>query len=444
MINPLRINDSLSNRVTYYHLLAFLVSLPFDRFYSQLVFISLVLHSLITLEKNQISRIFRKEVIILQSVFLLTVICTAWSVYSENGFGVWEKQLAIFFFPLVLMLTNLELKNYRDSLVTIFAFTCTIVVVYLYADAFRIIAYYHFPFRKLFTPFFLNHNFSKPIGLHATYLSLYVALSAFSLLTSLLNKKNSRTTTVLYSVCIVILSAGLLQLASRAVLIAFLLIVNGVLPFFINEKKKKLGFLLVSLLVSGLVLFCIVRTDTLNLRLVQGFKEDVTDSSLKFSAADPRAKRWKLAVDLIRQSPVVGYGTGSEIPMLKDAYYEHKFYDSYLNSLNAHNQYLSFLLKGGLIALAVYLLTLLFAFRLAFRKKDPLFISFLLLITLTGFSENILDVNKGIFFYAFFLSLFACSHLEKHSKSIVHRSAGNHRKAYHVFLYKNHFNKTNP
>jgi O-antigen ligase len=444
MNHPLTIKDSLANKVTYFHLLAFLVSLPFDRFYSQLVFISLVLHTLITLEKKQLKQVLRKEVIILQSVFLLTVICTAWSVYRNNAFGAWEKQSAIFLFPLLFVLTDLDLNQYKNKLLAAFAYTCTALIFYLYVDAFRIISYYHFPLRKLFTPFFLNHNFSKPIGLHATYLSLYIALSIIALLMLIVNRKHHRASILLHTFCLLVLSAGLLQLASRAVLIAFLIIVNAVLPWYVATRKGKIRFLLLSVLVSALVLFCIFRTDSLNFRLVQGLRDDVSATSLPYSAADPRAKRWELAMSLVKQSPVVGFGTGAEIPMLKEAYFENKFYDSYLNELNAHNQYLSFLLKGGLFALAIYLFTLFYCFRIAIRKRDPVFIGFLVLVAVTGLSENILDVNKGIFFFAFFLSLFACAHLKKSAKPPDHKKAGNQRMASYVFLYNTEVKKPDP
>ena len=46
------INDTLSNKLGYYHLIFFLVALPFDRFYSQLVLISFLIHTLIHLGKN--------------------------------------------------------------------------------------------------------------------------------------------------------------------------------------------------------------------------------------------------------------------------------------------------------------------------------------------------------------------------------------------------------
>jgi O-antigen ligase len=109
---------------------------------------------------------------------------------------------------------------------------------------------------------------------------------------------------------------------------------------------------------------------------------------------------------LVAQSPVIGHGSGSEIQLLKERYFENKFYRSYLHGLNAHNQYISFLIKTGIWGLLVYLATLFFAFRLAITRKDLLLFSFLTIIAIVSFSENVLDVDKGTFFYAIFFSLF--------------------------------------
>jgi hypothetical protein len=64
------------------------------------------------------------------------------------------------------------------------------------------------------------------------------------------------------------------------------------------------------------------------------------------------------------------------------------------------------MLRSGIIGLLIYLIVLYYAFVQAIRKKDFLFFSFLVLVATVSVSENILDVNKGIFFYSFFLSFF--------------------------------------
>ena len=47
-----KINDSVANKISYYHLALFVASLPFNLFYSHLILISYALHTLIHLKKS--------------------------------------------------------------------------------------------------------------------------------------------------------------------------------------------------------------------------------------------------------------------------------------------------------------------------------------------------------------------------------------------------------
>jgi hypothetical protein len=77
------------------------------------------------------------------------------------------------------------------------------------------------------------------------------------------------------------------------------------------------------------------------------------------------------------------------------------------------------LVKAGIIGLLIYLYVLYFSFSKAVKWKDFIFLSFLILISVVSISENILDVNKGIFFYSFFLSLFLLGKSKEKTNSEV-------------------------
>ncbi|HSZ85613.1 MAG TPA: hypothetical protein VK787_06260, partial [Puia sp.] len=47
-----------------------------------------------------------------------------------------------------------------------------------------------------------------------------------------------------------------------------------------------------------------------------------------------------------------------------------------------------------------------FGFYTAIKYRDILFLGFMIIIGITSISENILETNKGIFFYSFFFSFF--------------------------------------
>jgi len=90
--------------------------------------------------------------------------------------------------------------------------------------------------------------------------------------------------------------------------------------------------------------------------------------------------------------------------LLHDEFFKAKMYSSFLANLNSHNQYFSFLVKSGAWGLLVYLLTLAYGFKTAIKKKDVVFISFMLLIAIVSLSENVLDADKGVMFYSLFFA----------------------------------------
>ncbi|HET7898320.1 MAG TPA: hypothetical protein VFL47_11630, partial [Flavisolibacter sp.] len=170
-------NDTLTNKLGFYHLVLFALLLPFDPFYSELVLVSFLLHTLISLKKGSVKNLFQKNVWFLASIFWVAVVCTFYTTDKQEGWKLLSRQLAILLFPVLFSLTTIDLKKYGRTILLAFAIACTLAVVYLYADALRIIRYHHFSLSALLSPAFMNHNFSEPIDMHATYLSLYLGLS---------------------------------------------------------------------------------------------------------------------------------------------------------------------------------------------------------------------------------------------------------------------------
>lgn len=428
-------NDTLTNKVSVAHLALFVATLPFDQFYSQVVLISFALHTLIHANKKDWKAIMRKEFLLLISVFLITVITTVYTSNKAEAFRLWGRQTAILIFPVLLFVNPVSLKKYTKPLLLLFALVITAVICYLYYDAVRIIRYNHLPISALLTSGFLNHNFSEPIDIHATYLSLYVALAlVVNTYYGLLEKEAMRKTFLLLSA--IVLLAGLVQLGSRAALISVLVILFFIAPFFLKGKRRW-WLLAASLLFVLSLATTVIFIGSFQHRFLQALKEDLSENTSANSVADPRMKRWDVALQLVKTRPLTGYGAGDEVDELMDGYYSNKLYDAYLNKLNAHNQYLGFMLTGGLFALAVYLVTLYFGFRLAFRSKNFVFAAFLVIIAVVSVSENILSRNKGIFFYSFFFTVFVCSECKK--KKVVQRqqlrkSTGNLAGPAYVFI----------
>ena len=157
------INDSFENKISYYLLAAFLIALPFEHFYSEILLSCFAIHTLIHLKKNRITAVNNKTVWIISSIFFLSLFTILYSNYVAEGFKDVSHQLGILLFPIFLSVTNLNLQRYKFSLLKIFAITCTITIVYLYIHAFRVIHYFHFSWQTIFSKSFINQNFSAPI-----------------------------------------------------------------------------------------------------------------------------------------------------------------------------------------------------------------------------------------------------------------------------------------
>lgn len=398
------IADTVENKISYYHLACFLIVLPFDFFYSEIILISFGLHTLLHAKKKNLKNILSKPVLTLISFYGLGLVAMLYSPDIPEAINVATRQLAILIFPVLFAISNLKLAQYKMNLICIFGFSCASTILYLYIDALHTIAYFNLPVSSLFSLIFMNHNFSIPIGIHATYLSAYTAFSITAFLYIILKNGQSKLQWV-YIIALVILFAGLIQLSSRSVFIAFLIVLNLAFPFLLFKGRKRILFFLTASLISISLFILINNVASFKTRYINELKADLTANVKIIENTEPRLARWNVIIDLIKKSPVIGYGSGSEKKLLKEKYFENGLYNSFLNEFNAHSEYLSILIKTGIAGLFLFLYILYFGFATAIRFKDIIFLGFMIIITTVSVSENILDLNKGIFFYAFFFSL---------------------------------------
>ncbi|QKJ29924.1 O-antigen ligase family protein [Mucilaginibacter mali] len=409
------IDDTTANRISYYHIMLMLATLPFDQFFSHAAFISFALHTLIHLDKTRLKALFTPRTLLLQAVFFITLSSALYSKYPATAGVDITRQLVILLFPVFFALTTLNINKYRDKLLTLFALVCVLVIAGLYVRAFYVIHYFHLPVRAIISNLFINHKFSGPINMHATFLSLQIALALFYLLTRLFEPRSVYLKTGLY-IAVILLFAGIVQLGSKAVLVVVLIGINVVIPYFMVPVAKRLRFIAAAAVLSLIVIASSVSVNGFKERFVTDLANDLS-KPVTNESVEPRLVRWEAAIQLVKKRPVFGYGAGSELSILGDKYFHDKLYIAYLNRLNAHNQYLTFLLTSGMVGLLIYLATLFYAVRTALWRRDMLFFVFTLLIITVSLSESLLNAEKGVYFYSFFLSFFVFGGIKKAAKS---------------------------
>ncbi|HEY0030961.1 MAG TPA: O-antigen ligase family protein, partial [Bacteroidia bacterium] len=119
-----------------------------------------------------------------------------------------------------------------------------------------------------------------------------------------------------------------------------------------------------------------------------------------------RFEFWKAALGIVQDNPLIGVGTGDIKQAFEDQYVK-------MNSpllpewrLRSHNQYLSIAVAFGVLGLIWFLITLFYPMVLTNRTFDYLYITFLLVATISFLTEDTLETQAGVTFYAFFNSFF--------------------------------------
>ncbi|PTQ95127.1 O-antigen ligase [Mucilaginibacter yixingensis] len=395
--------DSLQNQISYYLIMLLLVTLPFDKFYSQTAFICFAVHTLIHLRCKDLDGLWNIRNLALISVFLITLISLTYTHFFNLGLDELTRLLLVLLIPVFFAINPFNFSKYRDRLLLVFSVVCVGCVLFLYTCAFRRIIYFHLPLKSIFSDTFVNHHFSAPLGIHATFFSLQVAIALVNLLL-LAIKETKWLYRCLCAAGMLFLTAGIVQLGSKAILVALVLTVVLAIPILTLRGRARLRFALISAALSAMVIGGALKAKSFKERYVAELKTDFSQNTSTNESADPRLVRWQTAAEIVYKRPILGYGSGAELPLLMDAYFQKKLYSSYLFKLNAHNQYITFLITSGIVGLLFYLCTLGFGFATAYIRHDVMLMTFILLITTVSISESLLNAEKSVYFYALFFS----------------------------------------
>ncbi|HTI11265.1 MAG TPA: hypothetical protein VL832_21985, partial [Puia sp.] len=293
------IDDTPANKISYYFMLVFLVTLPFDRLYSELALIGLLIHTVIHLRWQASLNPHRGQERLnlswpgwlIASLYVLTLAGTLWSDHQGLAFKEWEKQLALLLFPLIFYFTQLDWKKYQQPLLKAFAGSCLFTTLYLYGTAFGHLRAQSLPLSALFSPAYMNHSFSAPIDLHATYFSMYIGISLITFI-QLMVQSRRPWGRWFYALASLVLLAAILQLAARSVCIALLIIVNGLLPFWLMKDRARRIFLPVAIGITLLSFVAVISNDNLHTRYLVQLRQDLKGNIGDKDGPEPRMARW--------------------------------------------------------------------------------------------------------------------------------------------------------
>lgn len=304
-----------------------------------------------------------------------------------------EGNLFLIALPLVLFqfkntsISSARLLNYFSiASLSIVAFgLIKILLFYDTANTSRILSEGHLEFTEVIG------------GIHPTYLSMYFILVAFYSLEELRHASFSAGfIRWLPQLIYLVLSIGVLVfLRSQMALMVF----TTVFIFYLLVITRKRAWLIAFFLFTVGLLTLLLDSDG-TLSQLSYYGKNVS------TALDNRVVLWKAVINGLKGNVLFGAGTGGEQALINEGYRQASFSEGLENSFNAHNQYLQFVCRNGLIELGVFLALLIYCFWKAQHQQNLVFMLFLISFSLLMLTESCLNTQRGIVFFYFFVSVF--------------------------------------
>lgn len=119
-----------------------------------------------------------------------------------------------------------------------------------------------------------------------------------------------------------------------------------------------------------------------------------------------RIEYWKTSVHIIKQHPLFGVGTGDVNNAFTQAYKEMNSKLDPRWQLMSHNQYLRVGVTLGIVGMLIFLFSLSFPWFYHHKSGDLLYSAFFFIAICSMFTEDTLETQAGVTFFAFLNSFF--------------------------------------
>lgn len=328
--------------------------------------------------------------------FLLQLI----SFCNSTNYTIASKKLILFIPYLAFPFLFISLyKKYQLNIYKLFSYLLYgIITISIYGGI-----------RFLYKVYFLNarYDYGRGVALLLEYVPHHVYLSMFILICifSTVNGIAVRQLKPINFIFLPVLYLMLFLLGSRtAIFIAIFII-----PFVVFKALKE-SYNTKKLVI--IIFFSVILLSVLGFsnkfsreKIIFTYYElvEITTKRKPFNGITYREQIWESSFNVFKESPLLGYGIGDIQYKLNSKYSKNSFYD--VIGMNAHNQYLQFLLTYGIV-----LTSLLFflIFRLVKKQiqNNDYFLPFIwLMIFLFSFTESILNRHWGVILFAFVLNI---------------------------------------
>ena len=382
-------------------------SLPLPIVVSSVLIILLLINSLLSAEfPRALKAAFRyKPFLLLIALYLIEVVGMLYTSDLSHGSFILTKKLPLIILPLVVFtLPSLASADVHKVLKSFLA-ACAVPSVYLLASA---------AYRSIIDSAegidsnYFTARLLEPLALHYPYFGLWQAFCFFIAAYFLFfNRQKNSYYKLIYGILMILSFVMILLLTAKMALLAVAAVSVLMLLRFIDLKKYALHAVVAFTVMIGACILLYTQVPFIRARVEQGINYSSFNNieNNRGNYASTRMAPLKCSLDLIGQYWLTGTGTG-DAQHAMDACYD-KSGLSDLKGFDNHNQYFKYFVTFGITGLLLFLGVLLSSFIKAFREKDFLYTAFIGVFAVCSLTECLLEVNKGIIFFALFSSVLA-------------------------------------
>lgn len=330
--------------------------------------------------------------------YVILVFGLLWTDNLKAGAFDLEVKMSIFIFPFLFLFINYTKRHVK------FIFYSFILGILISAILLIFKSTQNYLITHLIDSYFYI-NLSNQI--HPSYLSYYVLTALLIILIDMKYKVFSLFSSDVLSICIslFLIIFNLMLLSKIGVACSLVIIFIFLIDWMVKKKKYIPTTIIISIIISILYIsyqkssYVNTRTNELVNTLTQNKKNNPNSST------GIRLQIWNEGLNLIKDKPIFGYGTGDVKDVLMQQYKVKQIDRAYNLNLNAHNQFIQISIAVGLVGLLIFLSTFYWGIKLSIAQNNYFLLAFIILSIIFMLPESMLENQAGTISFSLFFSL---------------------------------------
>lgn len=354
-------------------------------------------------------------ILIFSCLFFIYIISIFYSIDIDTGFFQVIKKGPLFVLPLFVFLLRKKIKPKSvklaiDLYVVSLTFVCFISLVMAVFNS------YNYKFDTIIY-FASDQNLASSfISYHKLYLSLYITIAIFFLINSIYSGVKTGFLGIgkfkFFQLIILLLTLILLG-GRNSILLSFLIIIGYATSYSIKNKVfiKYIGLCLV---LFGLGISSMFINPNFREKVKEAINyENKYNIDKRWGGFSVRKIIWEKSYNIFKRNPLFGVGAGDVQQELNTEYLDVQTSALDNGVYNAHNDLLQIAITTGVIGLCLFILSIVFIFRLSFANQNYIHCFFIILFLISGLTESFLERDMGIRIYSFFSILLFISNMKE-------------------------------